>query len=244
MSNNNVFLIYQLKADGTLRDYRFEPFDCLQNKGLSVCWQNYNHIYTGIFEGDVQLDSIFTKFNINRPVDFVGHSLSVSDVIVLHCGEDASAHYVDNAGFVDVPEFLSEPYKYYSIQRPADVGTFPKMESGPVRIINFDKRTRQENATFQAWGYLTYNAPLTKEHLTEYELRAASDNPNQVKISPYQLEAQVQVVGKWEKARCISDMKRFTWWHSDFGVFVKKEFVTDDQLTERFRQAMDAGRSD
>jgi len=237
MFGNNIFLIYQLKADSALRDYRFESFDRLQNKGLSVYWQNYNHIYTGILEDDGQLDGIFSQFNIDRPVDFTGHSLSVSDVIVLRRGEDASAHYVDNASFVDMPVFLSEPYKYYSIQRPISVGTFPKTESGPINVVNFDERIRQENATFQTWGYLTYNAPLTSEQLTEYELRAASDNPNQLRISPYQLEAQIQVVGKWEKSKRMGDMKRFTWWHSDFGVFVKNKSVTDCQLADRFRQA-------
>ena len=234
---NNVFLIYQLKTDGALRDYRFASFSGLQDKGLSVCWQNYNHIYTGILEDDVQLDGIFSQFNIDRPADFTGHSLSVSDVIVLRREENVSAHYVDNAGFVDVPMFLGEPYKYYFIQRPVSIGTFPKTESGPINVVNFDKCTRQENSTFKAWGYLAYEAPLTKEQLTEYELRAASDNLNQMRVSPYQLEAQVQVVGKWEKARRMGDMKRFTWWHSDFGVFVKNKSVTDCQLADRFRQA-------
>ena len=56
-----------------------------------------------------------------------------------------------------------EVYKYYSTQRPVDIGTFPKTENGPVEIVNFDQRESVENGRFQAWGYLLYHAPLTEK---------------------------------------------------------------------------------
>ena len=69
-------------------------------------------------------------------------------------------------------------YKYYSTQRPVDIGTFPKTENGPLRLINFDKRENVEQGRFLAWGYLVYDAPLTEKQMANYELRAAPDNPD------------------------------------------------------------------
>jgi hypothetical protein len=133
-----------------------------------------------------------------------------------------------------VPEFLTSPYKYYSKQRPIDIGTFPKTDGGPAYIVNFDMREYVENASFRAWGYITYNAPLSKEQIDIYELRAASDNPDRVKASPYQLEAQLQIIGECEKGKKMPEMKRLTWWHPDFGVFVKKSWVTHERVAERY----------
>lgn len=69
-------------------------------------------------------------------------------------------------------------YKYYSTQRPADIGTFPKTENGPLRLVNFDKRENVEQGRFLAWGYLVYDAPLTEKQMDDYELRAAPGNPD------------------------------------------------------------------
>ena len=69
-------------------------------------------------------------------------------------------------------------YKYYSTQRPVDIGTFPKTENGPLRLVNFDSREGVEQGQFQAWGYLVYDAPLTEKQISDYELRGASDNPD------------------------------------------------------------------
>lgn len=106
--------------------------------------------------------------------------------------------------------------------------------------MNFDKRESVENGRFQAWGYLLYNVPLTGKQITDYELRAAPGNPDQLRLSPEQLEQQVQAVGKWEQARRIPDVKRLTWWYPDFGSFVKKEFVTDAELAGRYEKIMDS----
>lgn len=69
-------------------------------------------------------------------------------------------------------------YKYYSTQRPVDIGTFPKTENGPLRHVNFDRRELVEQNQFKAWGYLVYDAPLTEKQIDDYELRAAPDNPD------------------------------------------------------------------
>ncbi len=65
-------------------------------------------------------------------------------------------------------------YKYYSTQRPVDIGTFPKpYDNRPDEIVNFDKRVPVEGGAFAAWGYLTYTKPLTRREAADYELRPA-----------------------------------------------------------------------
>ena len=54
---------------------------------------------------------MFTKFNIDRPEDFKGHSLSVSDIVALRQNGVVSCHYVDSIGFQELPGFL-KPENY------------------------------------------------------------------------------------------------------------------------------------
>ncbi len=68
-------------------------------------------------------------------------------------------------------------YKYYSTQRPVDLGTFPKPpHNAPDEIVNYDQRVPVEDGAFAAWGHLTYTKPLTKKQALDYELRPARDN--------------------------------------------------------------------
>ena len=65
-------------------------------------------IYTAPLAPGTSLEDIYTRFNIDHPKDFKGHSLSVSDIVVLHQNGGNTAHYVDSIGFQNVPEFLQE----------------------------------------------------------------------------------------------------------------------------------------
>ena len=105
----DTFTIYQLKDD-TPVDYHFRPLDELREKGLSIDPANYEEIYTAPLTPGTSLGKIFEQFNFDRPEDFKGHSLSVSDVVVLHQNGQDTAHYVDDVGFADMSrEFLHEP---------------------------------------------------------------------------------------------------------------------------------------
>ena len=102
----DAFGIYQLKDGDGMRDYRFEPYDRLQAAGLSVEATNYNLVYTAELTPGTSLEDIYTRFDTDHPEDFKGHSLSVSDIVVLHQNGENTAHYVDRIGYRDVPEFL------------------------------------------------------------------------------------------------------------------------------------------
>lgn len=110
----DTFSIYQIKDGEETRDYRFEPLDRLQAAGLTVDRANYDLVYTApLHEGDT-LEEIYRRFNMERSAnevhakDFAGHSLSVSDIVVLRQGDNETAHYCDSIGFKEVPEFLQE----------------------------------------------------------------------------------------------------------------------------------------
>ena len=105
------FSIYQLKGGNETLDYRFEPLDSIHRNGLSVKLENYELVYEAPMTEKDNLESIYTRFNVDRPADFTGHSLSVSDIVVLHQGRKDTAHYCDRAGFSEVPEFLQPAQK-------------------------------------------------------------------------------------------------------------------------------------
>ena len=109
------FSIYQLKGGNETLDYRFEPLDSIHRNGLSVKPENYELVYEAPLTAKDNLESIYTRFNVDRPADFTGHSLSVSDIVVLHQGGKDTAHYCDRAGFSEVPEFLQPAQKSLDI---------------------------------------------------------------------------------------------------------------------------------
>jgi len=104
--NARTYDIYQLKDFPDRRDYAFEPLDRLREHGRSVDMQNYDKVYSGAMFPGENLESIYSRFNMDRPEDFTGHSLSVSDVVVIRQNGQEAAHYCDSFGFAEVPEFL------------------------------------------------------------------------------------------------------------------------------------------
>lgn len=99
------FSIYQLKNSGDLHGIRFESFDYLQKNGIKCDIRNYDLVYSGHMRPNESLDSLFYKFNMEHPEDFKGHSLSVSDVIVVKERGKSTAHYVDSFGFKQLDRF-------------------------------------------------------------------------------------------------------------------------------------------
>jgi len=138
------------------------------------------------------------------------------------------AEHTETYGFSE-----RDAYKYYSTGRPVDIGTFPKTENEPIRFVNFDSREDVEQGRYQAWGYLVYDAPLTEKQISDYELKAAPDNPD-IKS---RMRDMAQVIGIWEEKKKVPGNMRFTSWIPDLEAFVKKDFVSPEQMMERFNYA-------
>lgn len=107
-----TYRIYQVKDEAV--ELRFMDYGWMEKKGSAISHTNYNCVYTGHIsaagrENAAILDSLFQTFNVNRPKDFTGHSLSVSDVVVLvDAAGTEKPFYVDSFGFKEVPGFLLE----------------------------------------------------------------------------------------------------------------------------------------
>ena len=97
------FDILQLKAE--YRERQFRSLRELSQAGLTVDAGQYRQVYSDTCPSDVSLDEIYTRFNLDRPEDFKGWSLSVGDIILLHQRDGSHAYFVDSIGFEEIPGF-------------------------------------------------------------------------------------------------------------------------------------------
>ena len=116
--NTDKYGIYQLKDNPELDKFRFEGTESLKRMGITkdnfdaVLPENYKLVYLGELselQGRTQsetLEAIYKKLNIDHPADYKAHSLSVSDIVVLHENGENSAHFVDSFGFTELPKFM------------------------------------------------------------------------------------------------------------------------------------------
>ena len=108
------YCIYQLRRDPELAELRFMNSQYLREHGLEPAFDHYEAVYSGALPSDgsteARLDDLYMKFNTAHPQDFTGHSLSVSDIVVLKQQGAVSSHYVDSVGFVQLPAFLPDNY--------------------------------------------------------------------------------------------------------------------------------------
>ena len=110
--NNCMIGIYQIRDDAPdARNLRFEPMSSLEKQGKIPDRDNYTLVYTmevapeKMADKDALLEAVFEQFNIERPADFYGHSLSVSDIVVVQNHGELSANYVDRSGFKELDSF-------------------------------------------------------------------------------------------------------------------------------------------
>lgn len=120
----NGYAIYQLKPDPQYHSLRFASLSELRSLGrmegnhtdaaLGVTEGRYDLVYSGALAPalaanrtpEAILEGLYTRFNLNRPDDFRGHSLSVSDVIALNLNGQMECYYTDSFGFYKLPAFL------------------------------------------------------------------------------------------------------------------------------------------
>ena len=105
--NGEYYGIYQLRESGE-RTYQFMGMREASNFGFEIHGEDYELIYSDRLGMEDTLNSLYEKFNINHPQDFTGHSLSVSDVVVMRKNGESKAYYVDSFGFTELPEFIHE----------------------------------------------------------------------------------------------------------------------------------------
>lgn len=107
LGTRRTFGIYQIKDDSPGENYAFMNMSFIESHGMQIKKEDYELVYVGELLGNTSLDDIFERFNIDRPKDFRGHSLSVSDIVVLNDGEKVTAHFVDSISFEQLDSFLN-----------------------------------------------------------------------------------------------------------------------------------------
>lgn len=114
-SSNDAYAILQLRrTDDTVLE-RFESMASLHRQGKEPEFDHYEVVYVSPLppykDQTMLLEGLYEKFNLDRPSDFRGHSLSVGDIVALKTGNIVSCHFVDSIGFVELPNFL-KPENY------------------------------------------------------------------------------------------------------------------------------------
>lgn len=157
------FGIYQITARDQEHDYRFMNLDFVKRHGMEVNRADYELVYTAPLTEKDTLEAIYERFNIQRPADFTGHSLSVSDVVVLNDGKSIKACYVDSIGFAELPDFFKE--------RKMDLQKETILDEQLQEIEIFDKPGLFSNGRLR-----DEDVP---EGLYRYDLRGSDYDPGQ-----------------------------------------------------------------
>lgn len=109
-NTKDSFAIYQVKDGAEFRDYRFASMRELEATGKEIDNDNYNLVYIGELQNvssvNNALNNLYRDFNCDRPSDFKGHSMSVSDIVAIKLNGVVSSHYVDSFGFKEVENYL------------------------------------------------------------------------------------------------------------------------------------------
>lgn len=135
----------------------------MEDAAMEVNRADYELVYTAPLTEKNTLEAIYERFNIQRPADFTGHSLSVSDVVVLNDGKSIKACYVDSIGFAELPDFFKE--------RKIDLQKETILDEQLQEIEIFDKPGLFSNGRLR-----DEDVP---EGLYRYDLRGSDYNPGQ-----------------------------------------------------------------
>lgn len=104
--NVNQFAVYQVKENAAYRHLRFRSYDELLQNGFRVDVANYQQVYLSQMAPGDTAETIVQRFRTKLPRTFKGHTISVSDVIVLNRAGEVSSFFVDKGKLIALADFL------------------------------------------------------------------------------------------------------------------------------------------
>lgn len=159
--NEPRFAIYHIDENTIGKEHLFRGLDYVKEHGLEVDAANYKCVYSDRMLESDDLDGLYATFNDNPPADYKAHSMSVSDVVIMHQNGDVKAYYVDRFGFEELPDFAAQREKMLDI--------VPEVENvdweNDITCISF---YAAECAEFPVMGEVHYDLTLP-EALEAYE---------------------------------------------------------------------------
>lgn len=132
---DDFYAIYQYDNTDGNWGYKFMGLSIISNMGLSVDGKDYRMMFMEQLHEHDSLDELYHRFNAERPEGFDGHSLSVSDVVIMKRNGEMKAYYVDDVGFSELPEFTKQ--REQIIDRSND---------SPVYAGTLEQAVRQKDA--------------------------------------------------------------------------------------------------
>lgn len=107
MHHADSYEIWQIKHNDKNINIMYMGMDYLRKHDLTVDLSKYQRVYAASMEAGKTLEDLYTQFNLFKPDDYRGRSMSTSDIVILYDKDEATPYYCDIIGFTDVSEFVT-----------------------------------------------------------------------------------------------------------------------------------------
>jgi hypothetical protein len=108
MMQTSQCAVYQLKDEPAIRKLQSKTYEALKQEQIAVVIDNYKQVYIGMMQAGETPSAIKSRLENQRPRNFKGHAIGISDVLVLTDAGNTKAYYVDKDEFVILDNFLKK----------------------------------------------------------------------------------------------------------------------------------------
>ena len=163
MTMENQFEVYQMRQTPETRHIRFRAYQTLLEKGIRVRKEDYERVYTGALCPQDTPEGVKEQLDRQPPRSFVGHSVSVSDVLVFYREGTVISYYVEKTGFTVIENFVDKESGSSGTAVSIDTINF-HIEGKAGSWLAFDS-IRLEGREFFLMEHETYGKEIGRAHV-------------------------------------------------------------------------------